>query len=60
MAALMATVAGIGPLLGGLAYDAYGNYTAFRPAGAIGCVSGGILMMTTPAYPTWEKRPAEA
>ena len=56
MAALMAAAAGIGPLLGGLVYDEFGNYGPFLIAGAIGCVFGGILMITLPAYPAWEQR----
>lgn len=59
MAALMAAAAGIGPLLGGLVYDEFGNYGPFLLAGAIGCILGGILMISLPAYPEWEKRRSE-
>jgi predicted MFS family arabinose efflux permease len=56
MAALMAAAAGIGPLIGGLVYDRFGNYGPFLAAGALACIIGGIIMITLPAYPKWEKQ----
>ena len=57
IAALMAAAAGIGPLIGGLVYDNFGNYGPFLAAGAVGCILGGIIMITLPRYPEWEKQP---
>ncbi|MCE7798073.1 MFS transporter [Sphingobium sufflavum] len=56
MAALMALASGVGPLLGGLSYDYLGGYDAFLALGAAGCLLGGFLMITLPAYPDWALR----
>lgn len=53
MAGLMAAAAGIGPLVAGYIYDQSGGYEPFLILGAIGCVMGGIIMITLPAYPAW-------
>jgi MFS family permease len=53
MAALMAAAAGIGPLIAGIIYDQFGGYGPFLALGAAGCVLGGILMISLPAYPAW-------
>lgn len=60
MAALMALAAGAGPLLAGVVYDGYGTYGPFLLAGAIGCTLGGIMIISLPGYPKWEKREPEA
>ncbi|MET0179971.1 MAG: MFS transporter [Novosphingobium sp.] len=60
MAALMAAAAGIGPLIGGLVYDHFGNYGPFLAAGAVSCIIGGLIMISLPRYPEWEKKPALA
>lgn len=54
MAALMAAAAGVGPLIAGIIYDQFGGYGPFLALGAAGCVLGGILMISLPAYPAWE------
>lgn len=54
MSALMALAAGLGPLLGGLAYDLTGGYGPFLIAGAIGCALGGFIVATLPSYPSFE------
>ena len=56
MAALMALAAGSGPLLAGAVYDGWGSYGPFLLAGAIGCAFGGLMIISLPAYPKWEKR----
>lgn len=56
MAALMALASGVGPLLGGISYDYLGGYDAFLALGAAGCLLGGFLMVTLPAYPDWAGR----
>ncbi|WP_425994197.1 MFS transporter [Caulobacter sp. DWR1-3-2b1] len=57
MAALMAAASGIGPLMAGVVYDAFGAYTLFLAVGAAGCVGAGILMITLPRYPVWTQEP---
>jgi MFS family permease len=59
MAALMALAAGLGPLLAGRVYDVFGGYGPFLLAGAIGCALGGVIIISLPAYPKWEKREPE-
>lgn len=51
MSSLMALASGLGPLLAGWIYDSYGGYEPFLLIGAIGCVLGGIVIVTLPAYP---------
>ncbi len=60
MAALMAAAAGAGPLVAGVVYDQWGGYGPFLLAGAIGCAFGGLMIMSLPGYPKWEKREPEA
>lgn len=55
MASLMALAAGMGPMLAGMVYDFSGDYRLFLIAGAIGCALGGLLIMSMPRYPDWEK-----
>lgn len=59
MAALMAAAAGAGPLLAGAVYDLSGGYGPFLLAGAIGCAFGGLMIISLPAYPKWERREPE-
>lgn len=54
MAALMALAAGLGPTFAGAIYDSFGGYGPFLLVGAAGCVFGGIMMISLPAYPIWE------
>ena len=54
MAALMALAAGIGTMIAGLIYDNFGGYGPFLFLGTLGCLVGGILMVTLPSYPEWE------
>jgi predicted MFS family arabinose efflux permease len=56
MAALMALGAGVGPMLAGVIYDAYGGYGAFLALGVAGSVLGGILMISLPPYPAWQEK----
>lgn len=58
MSALMALAAGLGPTLAGVTYDKFGGYSPFLIAGALGCLLGGMLMVTLPPYPEWERREA--
>jgi MFS family permease len=58
MAALLALASGLGPLVAGLIYDSAGGYEPFLVAGAAGCLLGGLLIMSLPRYPVWEKGPA--
>lgn len=55
MSALMALAAGLGPAIAGITYDQFGGYTYFLIAGALGCLLGGLLMVTLPPYPNWDR-----
>jgi predicted MFS family arabinose efflux permease len=56
MAACMAAASGLGPLVAGAVYDLSGGYELFLLAGAIGCAFGGVMIVSLPNYPKWEKR----
>ncbi len=55
MAALMAAASGLGPLVAGRIFDTFGDYTPFLIAGTIGCALSGLLIISMPRYPVWEK-----
>jgi predicted MFS family arabinose efflux permease len=55
MAACMAAASGLGPLVAGMVYDLSGGYEPFLLAGALGCAFGGVVIISLPAYPKWEK-----
>lgn len=55
MAALMALASGLGPFLAGYTYDTLGGYGPFLIAGTIGCALSGLLMISMPSYPVFEK-----
>ena len=55
MAALLALASGLGPTTAGLIYDKLGGYEPFLAAGAVCCFIGGVLIMSLPRYPVWEK-----
>jgi predicted MFS family arabinose efflux permease len=57
MSALFALASGLGPLTAGRIYDATGGYQLFLLVGAIGCVLGGLLLVSLPRYPNWEDAP---
>lgn len=52
---LVALGSGLGPLVAGRIYDVTGSYSYFLAAGAIGCLIAGLLVITLPPYPVWEK-----
>lgn len=56
MSSLMALASGMGPMLAGLIYDHAGGYRLFLLAGTVGCTLGGLLIISMPAYPNWNKR----
>jgi predicted MFS family arabinose efflux permease len=56
MSSLMALASGMGPLLAGLTYDLSGGYGLFLLMGTVGCALGGLLIISMPAYPDWNKR----
>ncbi len=60
IASLIAAGSGLGPLVAGLVYDAYGNYGPFLIAGMIGSLVSGWLIFGLGAYPDWKKSEAEA
>ncbi|QIG80803.1 MFS transporter [Stakelama tenebrarum] len=60
MAGLMALASGVGPMLAGVIYDAFGGYGPFLLAGAIGCGLSGLLMISLPSYPKFEQQETAA
>jgi predicted MFS family arabinose efflux permease len=56
MAACMAAASGLGPLVAGVVYDSTGGYGPFLIAGAIGCTLGGLMIISLPGYPKWDKK----
>ena len=59
MATLMAFASGLGPMVAGVIYDRMGGYGPFLLAGAVGCALSGVLMITLPAYPDWQRTARE-
>lgn len=55
MGSLTALGSALGPLLAGWVYDTTGGYTPFLIAGAVGCVICGVLIVTLPRYPDWNR-----
>ncbi|MFT3965089.1 MAG: MFS transporter [Sphingobium sp.] len=55
MGALMALASGLGPMTAGVVYDMAGGYGPFLLAGGIGCALSGLLMISLPGYPDWQK-----
>ena len=60
LSAMVALAAGLGPMVAGVIYDVAGGYGPFLAAGVLGCLLGGALLITLPAYPKWEQEPARA
>ena len=54
MASVISLSSGLGPLLGGISYDAYGNYNAFLVIGMVGSLISGYLIFGLGAYPHWQ------
>lgn len=54
MASLIALGSGLGPVLGGVSYDLYGNYTLFLIIGIIGSLISGLMIFGLGRYPEWE------
>ncbi|HEX7854672.1 MAG TPA: MFS transporter [Sphingobium sp.] len=53
MASFIALGTGLGPVLGGLIYDSYGNYTPLLIAGIIGSFFSAWLIVGLRPYPDW-------
>lgn len=54
MASLIALASGLGPVLGGIIYDATGGYTYFLLAGIVCSFVSGGLIFGLKQYPVWE------
>ena len=54
MAGLMALATGIGPIVAGMVYDHFGNYTALMLAGIPMALLSGWLVGGLGPYPTWQ------
>lgn len=58
MASLIAAGSGLGPLVGGFVYDAYGTYDPYLWFGIFGTLASAFLIFGLPDYPDWVKRPS--
>ena len=56
MTSLIALGSGLGPVIGGMVYDAYGNYSQFLWAGLIGSVISGVIIFGLADYPDWKNK----
>lgn len=54
MAGLIALGSGLGPVVGGIAYDWFGNYSALLIAGIAGSLLSAWLIYGIADYPDWE------
>lgn len=54
MASLIAAGSGLGPILGGVIFDFYGNYTVLLILGVIGSLVSGWLIVGLAPYPQWD------
>lgn len=55
MASLIAIASGLGPILGGVCYDLYGNYNLLLMAGVVGTVVSGLIIFRLGPYPSWKE-----
>ena len=53
MASLIALGSGLGPVLGGIAYDWQGNYTPLLIGGMVGSLVSAFLLLGLGRYPDW-------
>lgn len=60
MASLIAAGSGLGPVLGGLIFDVYGNYDPFLWGGIVGTLLSAFLLFGLGDYPDWKKEPETA
>ena len=56
MASLIAAGSGLGPLLGGVIYDAYGTYDPYLWIGIAGTFVSAFLIFGLPDYPEWHRQ----
>ena len=56
MASLIAAGSGLGPLLGGFIYDAYGTYDPYLWIGIGGTLLSAFLIFGLPSYPEWHRQ----
>ena len=56
MASLIALGSGLGPLLGGVIYDAYGSYDPYLWIGIAGTLIGTFMIFGLPDYPEWHRQ----
>lgn len=56
MASLIALGSGLGPVIGGIAYDWYGDYTALLIGGMAGTLVAALMIFGLGPMPDWERR----
>jgi predicted MFS family arabinose efflux permease len=60
MASLIALGAGLGPVLGGIAYDLRGDYTYLLIGGMAASIFSGLLIFGLGRYPDWDEPSPDA
>ena len=58
MASLIALGSGLGPVLGGIAYDTFGDYTLLLAGGIAGSLLSAALLLGLGPYPDWDSASA--
>lgn len=56
IASLIAAGSGLGPVLAGWVFDAYGSYQPFLIGGIIGSILSGMLILSLSDYPSWVRK----
>ncbi len=57
MSALMSLASGLGPLFAAYSAEHLGGYDTFLLAGTVGCGLSGLLMLSLPSYPKFDREP---
>lgn len=60
MASLIAAGSGLGPLVGGMIFDAYGSYDPYLWFGIVGTFVSAFLIFGLPDYPAWHRQKGRA
>ena len=55
MASLIALGSGLGPVLGGIAYDMHGDYAYLLIGGIAGSLLSAAMILTLGPYPDWSE-----
>lgn len=59
MASLIALGSGMGPVMGGIAYDLHGDYMLLLIGGIVGSLVSAALLLGLGPYPDWDRKPGD-